>query len=90
MILIKFKAEEVFKVVKICYFYDLLIRFLQFCRSKIKRPEAKKTIESHTKKIDFVSRASKTFVKQTFQTISILKPPFVSKDISKTKPMSMS
>ena len=46
------------------------MHILQLSRATIKRPEAKKTIESDTKKIDFVSRASKTFVKQTFQTIA--------------------
>ena len=30
------------------------------------------SLKGDKKKIDFVSRASKTFVKQTFQTISIL------------------
>ena len=66
------------------------MHILQLSRATIKRPEAKKTIESDTKKIDFVSRASKTFVKQTFQTISILKTPFVSKYFSKIKFMSVS
>ena len=37
------------------------------------------------RKIDFVSRASKTFVKQTFQTIRIKMTPFGSKNCLQNK-----